>query len=45
MANTKTISIVVPEEIYDKIKAEADEEYIGISPFVRRIIMRIYDKK
>lgn len=44
MAN-KTISFVVPEDVYNKIKTEADSEYIGLSAYLRRMIMNMYKDK
>lgn len=39
------ISLQIPSELYTKIKADADAEFITVSAFVRKLLMQYYKEK
>lgn len=38
------ISLQIPVELYQQIKNDADNEYLTVSAFIRRLLMRHYEE-
>lgn len=38
----KVVAVQIPYEVYEKLKNEAEEDFISVSDVMRRIIIRYY---
>ena len=38
----KIVAVQIPYEVYEKLKGEAEEDFISVSDVMRRIIIRYY---
>ena len=38
----KVVAVQIPYEVYEKLKQEAEEDFISVSDVMRRIIIRNY---
>ena len=43
--NKQIISLQIPSELYEKIKNDADNEFISMSAFIRKLLMQYYKEK
>ena len=41
-ADKKVVAVQIPYEVYQKLKNEAEEDFISVSDVMRRIIIRYY---